>query len=63
MEKRMPTGEQLEALKAYAAEHGRTWKHQLWQEWQDGTDIGLLRQIRNEFGPRWLHTQGGKAVR
>lgn len=49
-----PTTEQWEALKAYAAEHGRTWKYQLWQEWQEGTDSGLLRQVRNQFGPRWL---------
>ena len=49
-----PTAEQWECLKAYAAEHGRAWKHQLLQEWQTGRDTGLLRQVRNQFGPRWL---------
>ena len=49
-----PTPEQWDALVAYAREHGRTWKAQLLTDWRDGRDSGLLRQIRNSFGPRWL---------
>lgn len=56
-----PTIEQWEALKAYAAEHGRTWKAQLHDEWMnacqgisDPDQQALLQQIRNTFGPRWL---------
>ncbi len=54
-----PTADQLAAVKAFAAGHGRTWKHSLRLAWYDGTDANepagcFLRQVRNEFGPRWL---------
>lgn len=56
-----PTIEQWEALKAYAAQHGRCWKAALRNEWMDacqGIDNldqqALLQQLRNQFGPRWL---------
>jgi hypothetical protein len=52
--KRELTPEQLTALQAYAASHGRTWKAQLNYEWQSGTAHGPLQQIRNSFGPSWL---------
>ena len=48
------TIEQLEALRAYADTHGRTWKAQLNYEWMSGTASGALQQIRNSFGPTWL---------
>lgn len=49
-----PTVEQWEALKEYAATHGRTWKSQLLDDWTYARVPGLLQQIRNQFGPRWL---------
>jgi len=65
-----PTVEQWEALKAYAAEHGRTWKAQLRNEWMNACQgIGdldqqaLLQQVRNTFGPRWLMLVDIKAGR
>ncbi|HUE25079.1 MAG TPA: hypothetical protein VMQ86_25570 [Bryobacteraceae bacterium] len=48
------TREQLSALESYAGQHGRTWKHQLWHAWMNGTCYGELMQIRNQFGPTWL---------
>lgn len=50
------TPEQLEALTAYAAEHGRTWKDSLRTDWYYARRPGALQQIRNEFGPTWLMT-------
>lgn len=56
-----PTVEQWKALKAFAAKHGRCWKSELRNEWMnacqgidDFDQAGLLQQIRNQFGPRWL---------
>lgn len=48
------TAEQMAAVKAYAAAHGRTWKAQLNYEWMSGTARGSLQQLRNTFGPSWL---------
>ena len=52
------TPEELQALQAYAAEHGRYWKQALRDDWygNSGRDTGVLRQIRNTFGPSWLIT-------
>jgi hypothetical protein len=57
--KKQPTPEQLQALQAFAKRHGFTWKHKLSTYWITGQDAnepdgGLLRQVRNEFGPSWL---------
>lgn len=54
-----PTAEQLAALTAFAVKHGRTWKSTLLAKWANGSDAnepngGLLRQVRNAFGPSWL---------
>ncbi len=49
-----PTEEQIEALRAYAKEHGRTWKADLNHDWMTGQAFGALQQIRNQFGPSWL---------
>jgi hypothetical protein len=48
------TAEQLKALQDYAAEHGRTWKSQLNDDWMNGCVTGELQRIRNAFGPTWL---------
>lgn len=72
MDKHIPTGEQVEALKQFAAANGRTWKSELNNLWMNGAynyavlggaDPALLQQVRNEFGPTWLRVHGGKAVR
>ena len=56
-----PSAEQWEALKRFAAQHGRTWKATLREAWMsgiypssEGDDSALLQQVRNTFGPRWL---------
>lgn len=48
------TIEQLSAIQEYAAANGARWKMKLGMLWQTGKDSGLLRQLRNEFGPAWL---------
>lgn len=49
-----PTTEQIAALAAYQAEHGRNWKFKLCIEWMNGTTTGLLQEVRNQLGPNWL---------
>ena len=54
-----PTPDQLEALRQYAEDHGRTWKAQLNRAWMTGpygdNDHGNpLQCVRNQFGPSWL---------
>lgn len=63
---RQPAADQIAALEAFAAAHGRKWKSVLnetyWYNarmWRgaDGRNeiIGsILHGIRNEFGPTWL---------
>jgi hypothetical protein len=55
---KQPTPDQLAALAAYSAQHGRCWKAKLCADWHSGRDekFPLLRQVRNDFGPRWLKT-------
>jgi hypothetical protein len=53
------TTDQLAALRAFAADHGRTWKSQLGAMWCNGQDESAwngasLREVRNTFGPTWL---------
>jgi hypothetical protein len=54
------TPEQIDALREWAAKHGRTWKAKLRDAWMDG-DYGLfeksnhLQRLRNTLGPRWLN--------
>lgn len=60
-EKRKPTEEQLEALRAYAAWAGRNWKSQLGVDWMRARsdwpgNYALLQQVRNALGPSWLYT-------
>jgi len=54
-----PTPEQVEALRAFAGKYGHNWKHTLSNLWFNGRDDRepnghLLRQVRNQGGPRWL---------
>jgi hypothetical protein len=54
-----PSPEQLAAVAAYAARHGRTWRADLAAAWLTGRDARepdghLLRQVRNTCGPAWL---------
>lgn len=54
------TPEQADAIRSYAAQHGRTWKDQLLTDWLNAgsrTYRGewcYLQQIRNQKGPSWL---------
>lgn len=57
--KYVPNEEQLAALRAFKARHGRNWKTTLSAKWSNGTDTAepnghLLRQVRNQGGPTWL---------
>lgn len=54
-----PNPEQLAAVAAFAARHGRTWRADLAGAWLNGSDARephghLLRQVRNQHGPAWL---------
>jgi hypothetical protein len=45
---------QVEALRAYARCHGRTWKAELRTEWMRASAEPLLHRLRNSHGPSWL---------
>jgi hypothetical protein len=56
-----PDQSQLAALQRYANAKGRTWKSALSMAWQTGADERepdgcYLRQVRNRFGAKWLHS-------
>lgn len=56
-----PSPEQLAAVAAFAARHGRDWRYALVDAWLTGRDARepdghLLRQVRNTCGPAWLAT-------
>lgn len=51
------TDEQRQALQDFADKNGAQWKSKLVHLWNTGRDVGLLRQIRNQFGPQWLLTR------
>lgn len=56
-----PTPEQAARLKLFAECYGDNWKEELLNFWLNGkdaqlTDGHLLRQVRNQLGPRWLKT-------
>lgn len=54
------TPEQADAIRAYAAQHGRRWKDKLLNDWMRAgsrTYQGewcYLQQVRNQHGPSWL---------
>ena len=57
--KQTPNATQLQALKTFAAENGRSWKAALREAWLTGnypagSDSASLQQVRNTFGPSWL---------
>jgi hypothetical protein len=63
--KNTPSPEQLAAIRRFAERHGRTWKSALNAAWmrvaydftaRESGDDALLQQVRNNFGPSWLHT-------
>ncbi len=45
---------QVEALRAYARDHGRSWKTELRAEWMRASAEPLLHGLRNSHGPSWL---------
>lgn len=49
--------DQATALQDFADVNGRYWKNKLIQLWNRGQDGGLLRQVRNAFGPVWILTK------
>jgi hypothetical protein len=56
-----PNQEQLAALQRFANANGRTWKSALSLAWQTcaderETDGCYLRQVRNQFGGKWLYS-------
>lgn len=55
------SAEQQAAIDELRAEFGRRWKSRLSAAWMHGTEErllpgsgGMLRQIRNSHGPKWL---------
>jgi len=59
-----PIDEDIAALRSYAAEYGPRWKDELWADWynarlrscRDMPERGtILHEIRNHYGPSWLH--------
>ncbi|MUZ74532.1 hypothetical protein GOZ90_17745 [Agrobacterium vitis] len=51
------TADQVQALQAYAARHGRRWKsvlNRVWMGEPPHDDAGTLRGLRNSHGPTWL---------
>lgn len=68
MTNRKPDAEEIAALEAFAAAHGRKWKSilsdtywynaRLWtgQRGDDQRIGSILHGIRNDFGPSWLQS-------
>lgn len=55
------TPEQAKAIEDFKVAHGPRWKSKLNAAWMSGDDARepnghLLRQVRNQKGPRWLDT-------
>ncbi len=48
------TPEQHQALRAFAQQHGRTWKSHLRRLWMKASAPPILHALRNTHGPRWL---------
>jgi hypothetical protein len=58
-----PSAVQVEELRRFAAEHGRTWRAQLLSDWEAGRTVGPLQELRNQFGPSWLAEHGAEAIK
>lgn len=59
------TPDQREALINFRTKNGPDWRAKLNDHWFRGTDDrqpdgGLLRQVRNQRGPSWLHNLKGE---
>lgn len=59
MTKAQPSVAQMAALVSFAKRNGRCWRARLYNAWCSGRDAlepegALLRQLRNDFGPKWL---------
>jgi hypothetical protein len=59
----------FKAIRAVARVEGRYWKAALLTSWLNGTEMQygekhspLLRQLRNQLGPQWLHKFNLKEV-
>jgi hypothetical protein len=57
--KAVPSAEQMQALRSFAAREGRYWKSVLRESWMNGQypnedEAGHLQTLRNTFGPSWL---------
>ena len=48
---------QLVALRDWRSRHGLRWRMWLKKEWDRDDCKPELRQLRNAFGPEWLHRQ------
>jgi hypothetical protein len=50
------SADEMNALRAFKARHGRTWKAKLLDMWQSGRDANepVLRVLRNRLGPSGL---------
>ncbi|TBE73839.1 hypothetical protein ELG97_37050 [Rhizobium leguminosarum] len=68
MTDRQPNAEQIAALEAFAAAHGRKWKDTLsmtywynariWRDGPGGENMGaILHGVRNQFGGSWLYDE------
>jgi len=58
-ENKVPSAEQMQALRDFAKKYGNSWKAELRRKWSTGGDekepnSAYLRQVRNQFGPNWL---------
>jgi len=69
MARRLLTTAQRDALIAYAAEKGFPWKRELSIDWEHaratvgGETSAELQQVRNIFGPSWLHRMTLKQIK
>jgi len=50
------SAEQMQALRAYAARHGRSWKAKLAKQWASSSAGPVLQTVRNQHGPAWLRS-------
>lgn len=48
--------EELEALQAWKASHGRFWRNELLAAWERSAAGPALQRLRNRMGPAWLLT-------
>lgn len=48
------TAEELDAIRAFAARHGRYWKAELRNQWMKASARPILHNLRNRLGPSWL---------